>query len=199
MRDGNSLLGCAFLFGAISFALAADAADVEVTFYTPSIARIVRAPNGEVVKKADIVTAKPQKVKTSVLENDDAKTWRSAALSVRLDKKTGALSFLDADGSVMLEEAGPAKFAQTTYKGGYTATKLSQRRKVAKDEPVYGLGSVQNGRLDQRNVGRLRLQPENCDDGIPFLCGIGGWGVRCREDREVQREGRQGFIVNCNF
>ena len=63
MRDGNSLLGCAFLFGAISFALAADAADVEVTFYTPSIARIVRAPNGEVVKKADIVTAKSQKVK----------------------------------------------------------------------------------------------------------------------------------------
>ena len=59
MRDINSLLGCAFLFGAISFALAANAADVEVTFYTPSIARIVRAPNGEVVKKADIVTAKP--------------------------------------------------------------------------------------------------------------------------------------------
>ena len=131
MRDINSLLGCAFLFGAISFALAANAADVEVTFYTPSIARIVRAPNGEVVKKADIVTAKPQKVKMSVLENDDAKTWKSAALSVRLDKKTGGLSFLRPDGSVMLEEAGPAKFKQETYKGGYTATKVSQRWKVA--------------------------------------------------------------------
>ena len=104
MRDINSLLGCAFLFGAISFALAANAADVEVTFYTPSIARIVRAPNGEVVKKADIVTAKPQKVKMSVLENDDAKTWKSAALSVRLDKKTGALSFLGADGAFELYE-----------------------------------------------------------------------------------------------
>ena len=23
----------------------------------------------------------------------------------------------------------------------------------------------------------MRLQPENCDDGIPFLCGIGGWGL----------------------
>ena len=177
MRDINSLLGCAFLFGAISFALAANAADVEVTFYTPSIARIVRAPNGEVVKKADIVTAKPQKVKMSVLENDDAKTWKSAALSVRLDKKTGGLSFLRPDGSVMLEEAGPAKFKQETNKGGYTATKVSQRWKAAEDMPVYGLGSVQNGRFDQRNAGRLRLQPENCDDGIPFLCGIGGWGV----------------------
>ena len=177
MRNINSLLGCAFLFGAISFALAANAADVEVTFYTPSIARIVRAPDGEVVKKADIVTAKPQKVKMSVLENDDAKTWKSAALSVRLDKKTGGLSFLRPDGSVMLEEAGPAKFKQETYKGGYTATKVSQRWKAAKDMPVYGLGSVQNGRFDQRNAGRLRLQPENCNDGIPFLCGVDGWGV----------------------
>ena len=147
----------AFFAGALSLTFAASAADVEVTFFTPSIARIVRAPNGEVVKKADIVTAKPQKVKMSVLENDDAKTWKSAALSVRLDKKTGALSFLDADGSVMLEEAGSAKFAQTTYKGGYTATKVSQKWKIAKDAPVYGLGSVQNGRLDQRNAGRLSV------------------------------------------
>ena len=161
----------------VAASFAAGAADVKVEFYTPSVARIVRAPKGEVVKKADIVTAKPQKVAVKTSDDADFTTWKSAALTVRLDKKTGALAFLGPDGEVLLEEDGPAKFREEKYRDGYVATKVSQKWKVAADAPVYGLGSVQNGRLDQRNAGRKRLQPENCDDGIPFLCGVNGWGV----------------------
>ena len=41
----------AFFAGALSLTFAASAAEVDVTFFTPSVVRIVRAPGGEVVKK----------------------------------------------------------------------------------------------------------------------------------------------------
>ena len=50
-------------------ALPIQAKTVEVEFYTPEIVRVVRAPSGDVVKKADIVTAKPQKVPARFLLN----------------------------------------------------------------------------------------------------------------------------------
>ena len=73
-------------------ALSIQAETVEVEFYTPEIVRVVRAPSGGVVKKADIVTAKPQKVPVRIAETDEFKTWAGDALSVRLDKKSSALS-----------------------------------------------------------------------------------------------------------
>lgn len=149
----------------------------DVSFYTPTTVRIVRAPTGSVPKPVPVVVAKPGKVKVAVSEDAAAKTWRSAGLCVRLDKKTESVSFLKPDGTVLLAEKGPAFFRQETYAGGYTATKVGQRWRVAADRPLYGLGSVQNGRLNQRGVGRCRLQPENCNDGMPFLCGLEGWGL----------------------
>ena len=165
------------VFVAASAAVSVWAAMPEVTFYTPSTVRIVRAPSGTVPKPVPVVVAQPEAVAVSIAEDNAAKTWSSAKLTVRLDKKTDVVSFLKPDGSMLLAEKGPASFKRETYKGGYTATKVSQRWELAADTPVYGLGSVQNNRLNQRDVGRLRIQPENCNDGIPFLCGLGGWGL----------------------
>lgn len=149
----------------------------EVSFYTPTTVRIVRAPTGSVPKPVSVVVAKPGQVKVTVSEDAAAKIWRSPALSVRLDKQTEAVSFLKPDGTVMLAEKEPATFKEETYTGGYTATKVSQRWRMAFDRPLYGLGSVQNGCLNQRDVGSCRLQPENCNDGMPFLCSPDGWGL----------------------
>ena len=74
----------------------------DVSFYTPTTVRIVRAPTGSVPKPVPVVVAKPGKVKVAVSEDAAAKTWRSAGLCVRLDKKTESVSFLKTDGTVLL-------------------------------------------------------------------------------------------------
>ena len=156
----------------------ADASvEPNVTFYTPEIVRIVRAPNGAVVKRLPVVTALPGEVDVKVAEDAAAKSWSSSAVTVRLDRKTNALSFLSPDGTLLLAEQAPAEFGEAGYTRGYKATRVAQRWLRAKDAPVYGLGSIQNNRLDQRSVRSCNLQPENRDDGIPVLAAPEGWGL----------------------
>lgn len=149
-----------------------------LVFYSPSVVRVERT-HGERMRKAfEVVTARPQDVAVTVAdEGGTAKVWRTSALVVRLDKATGALDFRANDGTALLAEDGPAEIAERTYASGTRGAGVKQRWRLAPDRPVWGLGSVQNGTLDQRHVRNLRLQPENRDDGIPFACGLGGWGV----------------------
>ena len=149
----------------------------EVTFFTPTTVRIVRAPNGEVAKPVPVVVAKPCKVKVAVNETASETIWTSEGLIVALDKASDRLAFKKPDGTVLLAELTPAKFAEKTYSDDYKATAVSQKWAYPKGRPLYGLGSVQNGRLDQRPNQKVHIQPENCNDGIPFVCGLGGWGL----------------------
>ena len=126
-----------------SFVSASAFAAPEVTFYTPSIVRIVRAPNGEKAKPVPVVViAKSGNVKVAVSDTDAEKTWTSAGLVVSLDKAADLLTFKKPDGTVLLAEAAPAKFAEKTYSDNYKVTAVSQKWAYPKDRPLYGLGSI---------------------------------------------------------
>ena len=158
-------------------AFASPSVEPKITFYTPEIVRVIRAPGGAVVKRLPVVTALPGEVDVKFAEDAASKSWSSSAVTVRLDRKTNALSFIASDGTTLLAEQASAEFEDAGYTRGYKATRVTQRWLRAKDAPVYGLGSLQNDRLDQRQVEKYCLQPMNRDDGIPVLAAPEGWGL----------------------
>ena len=75
--------------------------DVKVEYFTPSIVRIVKTPTGSESRQPSLVVlAKPENV--SITEK--GKSVTSGQLEVKLDPKTGALTFADSKGRVLLKE-----------------------------------------------------------------------------------------------
>ena len=140
----------AWLIGMSGFAQ-----DVKVEFFTPSIVHIVK---GEPTKTL-VVTAKPEDV--AVIQNGS--TWKSSELTVRQDAQ-GNLTFLDAKGKVLLREKT------------CNVKKVSQTFVLDKDEAIYGLGTIQNGKMNRRGEHK-RMEQSNLEDFQNVLQSIKGWGI----------------------
>ena len=131
------------------------AQDVKVEFFTPSIVHIVK---GEPTKTL-VITAKPETV--AVIQNSN--TWKSSELTVRQDAQ-GNLTFLDSKGKVLLREKT------------CNIKKVSQTFALDKDEAIYGLGTIQNGKMNRRGEHK-RMEQSNLEDFQNVLQSIKGWGI----------------------
>ena len=96
---------------------------------TPSIVHIVK---GEATSSL-VVIAKPEQVDVKQKGN----TWSSSALTVKQDAK-GNLTFLTAKGKVLLREKS------------CDVIQARQTFTLDKDEAIYGLGTIQNGKMNRR-------------------------------------------------
>ena len=140
---------------ALFLSAAAVAQDVKVEFFTPSIVHIVK---GQPTKTL-VVTAEPEPIEVKHRGN----VWQSAELTVRQDAK-GNLTFLTAKGKVLLrEKACDVNEARQTFT-------------LDKDEAIYGLGTIQNGKMNRRGE-RKRMEQSNLEDFQNVLQSIKGWGI----------------------
>ena len=135
--------------------LNAGAQDVKVEFMTPSIVHIVK---GQPTKSL-VVTAKPENVSCALSSGQ----WKSSELTVRQDAQ-GRLTFLTAKGKVLLREKScDVKDASQTFT-------------LDKDEAIYGLGTIQNGKMNRRGE-KKRMEQSNLEDFQNVLQSIKGWGL----------------------
>ena len=131
------------------------AQDVKVEFMTPAIVHIVK---GQPTKSL-VVTAKPEDVKCSVSKGQ----WKSSELTVKQDAQ-GNLTFLTAKGKVLLREKN------------CDIAKVRQTFVLDKDEAIYGLGTIQNGKMNRRGEHK-RMEQSNLEDFQSVLQSIKGWGI----------------------
>ena len=133
----------------------AQAQDVKIEFITPSIVHVVK---GQPTKTL-VVTAKPQDVAVTKKGN----TTSSKELTVKQDAK-GNLTFLTAKGKVLLKEK--------------ECDVLEARQTFAldKDEAIYGLGTIQNGKMNRRGE-KKRMEQSNLEDFQNVLQSIKGYGI----------------------
>ena len=131
------------------------AQNVNIEFMTPSIVHVVKGKP----TKTLVVTAKPQDVKVV----KKGLTTSSSELTVRQDAQ-GNLTFLTVKGKVLLREkdCGIAEARQT-----FT---------LDKDEAIYGLGTIQNGKMNRRGE-KKRMEQSNLEDFQNVLQSIKGWGI----------------------
>ena len=135
--------------------MAGFAQDVKVEFFTPSIVHIVKGQPTRTL----VITAKPEQVAVTQKGN----TWTSSELIVKQDGK-GNLTFLTSKGKVLLREKS------------CDINKVSQTFTLDKDEAIYGLGTIQNGKMNRRGETK-RMEQSNLEDFQSVLQSIKGWGI----------------------
>ncbi|MBR5736625.1 MAG: DUF5110 domain-containing protein [Bacteroidales bacterium] len=135
---------------------------VKVTYYSPEIVRIEKSAGAfqrtnsvSVIMEPQGTPAKP-KVKVSVA-------------------KDGTVTFTDAKGHKLLSEGNATVEAITegVDKGFWT---VAQEFRLDADEPIYGLGMLQNGKMNLRGENRRMIQ-SNTEDYTNFFQSIKGYGI----------------------
>jgi len=113
----------------------------------------------------------------NVTEAADTVTVKAAQCSVVVDKKTGALSFLDAAGKPFLNEtADGGKSLTPATVGGVDTNAVDQKFVLDLQEALFGLGQHPGGVMNW--VGHsVHLQQKNMDIAIPVLISSKGYGV----------------------
>ena len=153
-----------FLFAACLTTVAALAQpDVKIEFFTPSIVHIVK---GQPTKSL-VITAKPEQVEVIKQGN----TWKSSELMVKYDPAMMSFTFCTAKGRVLLREQG-----WSTIRQNLEEFKVSQTFLLDKDEAIYGLGTIQNGKMNRRGEHK-RMEQSNLEDFQNVLQSVKGWGL----------------------
>lgn len=148
-----------------------------VTFYSPDIVRVTKYPVGSVQPEtaSEVVTMAPQ-ASLDINNNTSATAVKlsSSSLMVTIDKRTGLVTFA-AKGKNLLKEKAVSfeKRESGTDKGRYM---VSQTYQLDKDEAIYGLGTVQDGKLNRRGLSK-RIEQSNLEDFQNVIQSIKGWGI----------------------
>lgn len=149
---------------------------VNVEFYTPEIVRITKTPSSNTnLPESLVVISKPEVVKVKKTSKNGITDYISSALKVSVNDADGKVNFYKADGTKLLSEGkyGFNPIAEGPDKGSY---KVMQSFELETDEPIYGIGMLQNGKMNQRGENRL-MQQSNLEDYAHFFQSIKGYGI----------------------
>ncbi len=144
---------------------------VSVEFYAPGIVRVLKAPVGHQYQKQSLVViAQPQQVNVTKKGN----TLQSSELTVKVDPKTGAVTFIGGGKTLLREQACTFEPRETGPDAG--SYRVTQRFTLDPNEAIYGLGTIQNGKMNRRGEHKL-MEQSNLEDFQNVLQSIKGWGL----------------------
>ena len=150
---------------------------VEIQFYSPTIVRVLRVPEGIPSSKTSLSIIKsPEKTDLKITDDGKIVTISSNSIKVSYDLATGKVSYSDLkDNALFTEKDYGAQFTPTldVAKSSFL---VRQAFMLDKDEAIYGLGQQQNGKLNQRGQ-RIELKNGNTKISIPFIQSIKGYGI----------------------
>jgi len=152
-----------FTILALTVCLAVMAQQAKVEFLTPTIVHVVKGNP----TKSLVVIAKPETVAVTQTGN----TWKSSELTVKLNPETQSLTFMTNKGKVLLREQG-----WSLIRKNIDEFEVSQTFALDKDEAIYGLGTIQNGKMNRRGE-KKRMEQSNLEDFQNLLQSIKGWGL----------------------
>jgi alpha-D-xyloside xylohydrolase len=131
------------------------------------------------------VIAAPEKLHFNVRETADAYVLITPKLSARISKATAAISFMDARGNTLLQEA-ERNIGSGTVQAFATRT------------PIFGLGQHVNGLLDYSGT-TVHLQQKNGDVAVPMMLSPNGFGILWNNasvmDVDVARPGERRPLI----
>ncbi|WP_111308203.1 glycoside hydrolase family 31 protein [Confluentibacter sediminis] len=153
-----------------------DSTTVDIQFFSPKIIRVLKYPQDSVIDKKSLSVIKsPEKLDLNISEDDNFFTISSNSLKVRLNRKSGEISYSDLNGDLLFTEAPSYDFTPTSDAGENTF-KVTQSFKLEPDEAIYGLGILQQGKMSQRNQEVFMVQG-NTQDYVPFFQSVKGYGL----------------------
>jgi alpha-D-xyloside xylohydrolase len=164
--------------GPNSVELDAGGNHLQVTFYTPQIVRVVKSPVGSRLPQtaSEVVIMAPLGGKMITTESSSRSVrMKSSALTVVIDKRTGLVSFASDRGKNLLKEKS-VRFEPRTQGADQGRYVVSQTYQLDREEPIYGLGTIQDGKLNRRGLTKV-VEQTNLEDFQNVVQSVKGWGV----------------------
>ncbi len=144
--------------------------------YSPRIIRVTYAASNSLPDLASLaVIAKPERAKWKLSDSKGELILRTDEIQARVERVTGAVSFLDSADHVLLRETGDGRKFQPATIAGDSVTSCAQAFETASDEGIYGLGQHQRGVWNYNNGGSVRLAQANTDVGVPVITSSKGY------------------------
>lgn len=172
------LLSAAFASAQTDVRIGANSSVVRITFMSADIVRVQRVIDGEYGTfdgKSLSVVMSPRTVRVKSTESEKAVTLRSEKLSVTVDKGNGGVSFHDLKGNALLSES-KCKMEGISEGLDKGCLKPSVTFALDSNEPIYGIGLMQNGKLNQRGENRRMIQT-NLEDFQNVFQSLKGYAV----------------------
>lgn len=132
----------------------------------------------------EIKDSLPEIVFTSKIKSPDFKVSESnlalevtlPKMTVRVDKMSGALSYIDSKGRQFLGEKPGSRILKPSTVQGEPCQIAEQGFTAFPDEYIFGTGQFQDGHLDIKGLTR-RLTQVNTQISIPFIMSSKGYGL----------------------
>lgn len=153
-----------------------DGGTLRIRFWSPEIVRVTYAPGTELPSlKSLSVVARPAAAHWTRQINDQAFTLTTPRMKVRIDKQTGAVSFLDPADNLLLREVPQGRRIEPATQPGVAGTSCTQSFESTPAEGIYGLGQHQRGAWNYNTGGSVRLAQANTDVGVPVITSSKGY------------------------
>lgn len=152
--------------------------ELRIQVISDSIVRIAFSPSRAFLTRSSIdrVPLPPHATPFTVSQSPVAVTLVTARLRVRIDRKTGAVSFADSAGHPLLSEAPDSRRLEPATVQGEKTFHVQQKWLGQEDESLYGLGQMQLGIVDIKGYD-LDMWQHNTNVVVPFLVSSRGYGI----------------------
>lgn len=151
---------------------------LEVQFISADIARVTFSPSEKFSAHPSlaVVTTFRPAVPWTLEQTPAFATLKTSQLQVRLDRASGALTFLDVTGRTILAEKNSGRTVAAAEVQGEKTFHVRQQWEPIPGESLYGLGQRQLGILDLKGYD-LDLWQRNTHVVVPFLVSSAGYGI----------------------
>jgi alpha-D-xyloside xylohydrolase len=152
----------------------------EVRFYSSQVARILKYNSSDAAATSDpklVVTMSPQTVSVNFTNGSDVAKVSTSDITVSVNKTTGQVIFYDKDGKQMIAEKSGATVMTSRKDGTSASYELKQTFTLDSDESIYGLGQIQDGKLNQRGQNYWYMVQGNSTVWVPYVHSVKGYGL----------------------
>jgi alpha-D-xyloside xylohydrolase len=148
-----------------------------VIFYGPTTVRVNANLGKNYWNSGSIVTVgKPGKVAFDIEDGPAAVTISSAKLRIAIDRKTGALSFMDKAGRLYTRESDDPQSIRQVDIAGAPTYEVENRFTLKPDEAIFGFGYTDSDDINRRNKDLLLVQT-NIGIIIPVMMSSERYGI----------------------
>lgn len=149
---------------------------IEIQFYNSEIIRVIKYPVGKKFEKKSLSVIKDaENTNFSITKRDSSLSLKSKSIEAILNLQNGRISFTTLDGKLLLNEKSRALFTDFNDCGIKTYS-VAQSFILDKEESIYGLGILQNGKMSQRNQ-KIHMVQNNTWDFVTFFQSDKGYGL----------------------
>jgi len=175
------------------------ARQLKLQVLTDKVIHVSAGPGNEISSTPSLMAATGDHpaVQWTAEEKGDTVLLKTAAITARVLLSTGRITFTDAEGNPILQEAADSKTFTPVNIDGKSLYRLHQVFESPADEAFYGLGQHQTGLMNYKDQD-IDLTQYNSVAAVPFLVSSRNYGIlwdnysitRFGDDRPYEQLGK---------